>query len=51
VQVGVALRPEYQLAHHEQRPALADQVEAARDRATVAVCPHRRHDEKHNEHF
>ena len=39
-QVGEALRAEQQLAHDEQRPALADEVERAGDSAAVAVGPH-----------
>src|SRR5439155_18789936 len=42
-QVGVALRDKEQLADDEQCPALSDEVEGLRDRAAVAVCPHRRH--------
>ena len=37
-QVGEALGAQQQLAHHEQGPALADDVEGARDPAAVAVC-------------
>ena len=36
-EVGEALRPEQQLAHDEQRPALADDVERARDPAGITV--------------
>jgi hypothetical protein len=35
-QVGEALRPEQQLADHQERPALADDVEGARHRAGFA---------------
>lgn len=40
-QIGEALRAEQQLAHDEQRPALADDVERARHPA--AVSERRRH--------
>ena len=40
-QVGEALRAEQQLAHDQQRPALADDIEGARDAAAVAVGPFR----------
>ena len=36
-QVGEALGAEQQLAHDQQRPALADEVERARDAAAVSV--------------
>ena len=36
-EVGVALRPVQQLAHDEERPALADEPERVGDRAVVAV--------------
>ena len=42
-QVGEALRAEQQLADDQQRPALADDVEGARDAAAVAVGPFGRH--------
>ena len=42
-QVGEALGAEQQLAHDEQRPALADEVERACDPAAIAVGPPRRH--------
>ena len=34
-EVGVPLRPVHQLAHDEQRPALADEAERARDRGST----------------
>ena len=37
-EVGEALRAEQQLAHDQQRPALADEVEGAGDAARLAVC-------------
>ena len=49
-QVGEALRAEQQLAHHQQRPALADDVEGARDAAAVAVGPFLRH-RRQSTHF
>jgi len=38
-QVGEPLRAEQELAHHEQRPALADDVERPRDPAAIPVGP------------
>jgi len=38
-QVGEAARPEQQLADHEQRPALADEVERPREAAELGVTP------------
>ena len=43
-QVREALRAEQQLADDQQRPALADDVEGARDAAAVAVGPFGGHD-------
>jgi hypothetical protein len=45
-QVGEALGPEEQLAHDEQRPALAHEVERAGHAAAVAVRSLRRHADK-----
>ena len=43
-QVAEALRPQHELAHDQERPALADHVQRARHAAAVAVGPHRRHE-------
>ena len=39
-QVGEPFRAEHELAHDEQRPALADEVERVRDSAELAVASH-----------
>src|SRR5439155_14151982 len=37
-QVGIALGPDEELAHDEQRPALADDVEGAGDHAVLVIA-------------
>ena len=47
LEIGETLRPEQQLADHEQRPALADEIESVGDRAAIAVCTLGRHVRTH----
>ena len=43
IEAPEALRPQHELAHHQECPALTDHVQRARHAAAVAVGPHRRH--------